>query len=134
MVLHFAAVILDLMCKSQTSLNFTAGSLCVVSLALPIMLSISAWNLLWILSSVNDHDFNWAEACIEREEQYRLWSEKGNMEYFRYKEGLFAAVDVVHLMKVCGKSCGHSVWKRMFRLSVFCWFYFGCVLKVQNYV
>ncbi len=46
-------------------------------------------------------EFDWKEACIQREEQHKLWSQvNDNMEYFNYKEGLFASVDGVHLMKV----------------------------------
>lgn len=48
-----------------------------------------------------DEDLNWRKACIEREETHRVWSEP--REYYNHtmvREGFFAAVDVVHLMKV----------------------------------
>ncbi|XP_060568677.1 F-box/WD repeat-containing protein 9-like [Ruditapes philippinarum] len=45
-------------------------------------------------------DFNWHKACMEREEVHKLWSNPDkHFNHFILKEGFFAAVDVVHLMK-----------------------------------
>lgn len=49
---------------------------------------------------VNDQEFDWKIACIDREEEYRLWTEpEKTMDYFSYTEGIFAPVDAVHLMQ-----------------------------------
>ncbi|XP_045157904.2 F-box/WD repeat-containing protein 9-like [Mercenaria mercenaria] len=45
-------------------------------------------------------DFNWRKACMEREEIHTMWSNpEEHFNHFMLKEGFFAAVDVVHLMK-----------------------------------
>lgn len=51
--------------------------------------------------SVNDDEFDWQGACAERELQQLRWSNVAHtMEYFTFKEGLYGAVDTVHLMQV----------------------------------
>ena len=53
------------------------------------------------LFAVNDSKFDWKEACIRREEQYHMWSNHERaMDTYQFREGLFAAVDCVHFMKV----------------------------------
>ena len=53
------------------------------------------------LFTVNDSEFDWKEACIRREEQYYMWSNHERaMDTYEFREGLFAAVDCVHFMKV----------------------------------
>ena len=48
-----------------------------------------------------EEEFDWVKACMAREEQHRIWSNhEENTEYFKYKEGLYAAVDTVHFMGV----------------------------------
>ncbi|KAK6180165.1 hypothetical protein SNE40_012361 [Patella caerulea] len=50
--------------------------------------------------AVHVDDFDWKEGCIVREETHRKWSNPDDhLDYFTYNEGLFAAVDTVHLMK-----------------------------------
>lgn len=50
--------------------------------------------------SVKDDEFDWKTACYERELQHKRWSNLLNeMEYFTFSEGLFGAVDAVHLME-----------------------------------
>ncbi|KAL5020928.1 hypothetical protein ScPMuIL_000083 [Solemya velum] len=40
------------------------------------------------------------EACIQREEKYKIWTNvETSMDHFTYNEGLFAPVDAVHLMQ-----------------------------------
>lgn len=47
-----------------------------------------------------DIDFNWKEACIQREEQYTLWSNKEvNMKFYTISGAHYAPVDVVLLLK-----------------------------------
>lgn len=49
---------------------------------------------------VSDEDFNWQEACIEREKCCRVWSDiKNQTESIVYKDTIFAPVDSVHLME-----------------------------------
>ncbi|ELT92604.1 hypothetical protein CAPTEDRAFT_105308 [Capitella teleta] len=49
---------------------------------------------------VNQKEFDWKSACEAREEQSRLWSSDAEaMENVIYREGIFAPVDSVHLMK-----------------------------------
>nr|XP_022313045.1 uncharacterized protein LOC111118050 [Crassostrea virginica] len=49
--------------------------------------------------TVYNENFSWREACIDREESYRVWtSPETTCHHFFYKEGIFAPVDVVHLM------------------------------------
>lgn len=44
--------------------------------------------------------FNWRRACMKREEIHDMWSKPDeHFHHFMVKEGFFAAVDVVHLMK-----------------------------------
>ncbi len=51
--------------------------------------------------SVNDAEFDWAAACIARDETHAHWLRHHvTMDEFRFREGLFAAVDCVHFMKV----------------------------------
>ncbi|XP_013409550.1 F-box/WD repeat-containing protein 9 [Lingula anatina] len=58
------------------------------------------WPKRYPVIPVDDSNFNWKNACIQREEQHRLWSNwKENMDHFVFREGLYAPVDVVHLMK-----------------------------------
>ena len=46
-------------------------------------------------------DFNWQKACMEREEIHSQWSDPGkNFHHFMFRDGFFAAVDVVHLFQV----------------------------------
>ncbi|XP_062593768.1 uncharacterized protein LOC134255270 [Saccostrea cucullata] len=48
---------------------------------------------------VYDENFSWREACAEREESYRIWSNPDQTcHHFFYREGIFAPVDAVHLM------------------------------------
>ena len=66
----------------------------------------SLTNLSCILSnfylSVNDSEFNWKQACIVREESHKTWSGyPGTADTYIFREGLYASVDSVHLMKVC---------------------------------
>ena len=52
--------------------------------------------------TVNGAEFDWKAACVDGEEQYRLWSQHSTaMDHFIYSEGISASVDCVHLMKVC---------------------------------
>lgn len=45
-------------------------------------------------------DFNWMRACMEREEIHSQWSDPNqNFHHVMYKDGFFAAVDVVHLFQ-----------------------------------
>lgn len=45
-------------------------------------------------------DFNWRKACMTREEIHDMWSKPEEYyNHFMLREGFFAAVDVVHLMK-----------------------------------
>ncbi|KAL3869197.1 hypothetical protein ACJMK2_041907 [Sinanodonta woodiana] len=45
-------------------------------------------------------DFKWHQGCMEREEFCRVWSDPETQTHsFMLKEGFFAAVDVVHVMK-----------------------------------
>lgn len=49
---------------------------------------------------VYEENFNWSEACVEREEQYRVWSKpEETCVHISYKQAIFASVDTVHLMK-----------------------------------
>lgn len=49
---------------------------------------------------VPEENFDWREACIEREEQYRQWSKpEETCEHFMFNDNIFASVDGVHLMK-----------------------------------
>ncbi|XP_033738875.1 F-box/WD repeat-containing protein 9-like [Pecten maximus] len=49
---------------------------------------------------VYEENFNWTEACVEREEQHRVWSNpKETCVHISYKESIYASVDSVHLMK-----------------------------------
>ncbi|XP_021353870.1 F-box/WD repeat-containing protein 9-like [Mizuhopecten yessoensis] len=49
---------------------------------------------------VYEENFNWMEACVEREEQHQIWSKtEETCVHFSYREGIFASVDTVHLMK-----------------------------------
>ena len=51
--------------------------------------------------AVTDTDFNWQEACIQREDKYQRWKlYEENMEFYRFTRGLYAPVDTVHFMKV----------------------------------
>ena len=46
--------------------------------------------------------FNWRKACVEREDIHAQWSDTNqNFHHFMYRDGFYAAVDVVHLLKVC---------------------------------
>ncbi|CAG5119883.1 unnamed protein product [Candidula unifasciata] len=53
-------------------------------------------------------DFNWVDAYVEREDNYRVWKDAaGHKHHFKYSYNLFGGVDAVHLMKdgqlvVCG--------------------------------
>jgi len=48
-------------------------------------------------------DFNWRRGCIEREETHTAWSDPlETHDHIPVTEGFFAAVDVVHLLKVKG--------------------------------
>lgn len=48
---------------------------------------------------VYDDNFCWREACIDREECFRVWSKPDTTcHHFFYKEAIFAPVDAVHLM------------------------------------
>lgn len=48
---------------------------------------------------VYDDNFCWREACIVREECFRVWSKPDTTcHHFFYKEAIFAPVDAVHLM------------------------------------
>lgn len=50
---------------------------------------------------MDDDEFDWQGACAERELQQFRWSDVANrMEYFTFREGLYGAVDTVHLMQV----------------------------------
>lgn len=52
-----------------------------------------------------DDNFCWREACIVREECFRVWSKPDTTcHHFFYKEAIFAPVDAVHLMNVGVKS------------------------------
>lgn len=45
-------------------------------------------------------DFNWQRACMEREEMHSQWSDPShNFHHFMFRDGFFAAVDVVHLFQ-----------------------------------
>ncbi|XP_060085970.1 F-box/WD repeat-containing protein 9-like [Ylistrum balloti] len=49
---------------------------------------------------VYEENFNWIEACVEREEQHRIWNKaKETCAHISYKEEIYASVDTVHLMK-----------------------------------
>ena len=53
---------------------------------------------------------DWQLACLERERSFRVWSQPDeHMEHFTFNDYLFAAVDVVHLMQVCGNPHGYFV-------------------------
>lgn len=46
-------------------------------------------------------DFNWVDAYVEREDNYRVWKDAACQKYhFKYSHNLFGGVDAVHLMKV----------------------------------
>ncbi|BFY99912.1 hypothetical protein BsWGS_02951 [Bradybaena similaris] len=53
-------------------------------------------------------DFNWVDAYVEREDNYRVWKDAACQKYhFKYSHNLFGGVDAVHLLKegqlaVCG--------------------------------
>lgn len=50
--------------------------------------------------SVPDELFDWKEACIQREEQYKLWSNWETwMNYFCISGAHYATVDVVHFLE-----------------------------------
>ncbi|KAK3091231.1 hypothetical protein FSP39_018130 [Pinctada imbricata] len=49
---------------------------------------------------VYDEKFSWQEACIMREEQHKMWTNQEELcHHLKYREGIFAPVDAVHLMK-----------------------------------
>lgn len=51
---------------------------------------------------VNDDEFDWKSACISREEEHKRWyNHEEEMDFFRFREGIFAAVDSVKIMEVC---------------------------------
>ncbi|XP_070563061.1 F-box/WD repeat-containing protein 9-like [Ptychodera flava] len=58
------------------------------------------WPKQYPIIPVKDEKFNWAKACIDREEAYNQWSDYQNrMEHFSLTLGHFAAIDAVHLMQ-----------------------------------
>ena len=45
--------------------------------------------------------FDWQQACLEREHAHKVWTNIDDyLEHFTYNAGLFASVDAVHLMQV----------------------------------
>lgn len=49
---------------------------------------------------VNDDEFDWKSACISREEEHKRWyNHEEEMDFFRFREGIFAAVDSVKIME-----------------------------------
>ena len=82
--------------------NFPLFAKCEVAnvSVFPVNESAVDWKVVSVFP-VNESEFDWKEACIEREEQHRLWSDyKNNTEMFTYKDGILAAADCVHFMKV----------------------------------
>ena len=54
-------------------------------------------------------------ACMEREDIHSQWSDpKENFQHVMYKDGFFAAVDVVHLFQV---NMRHTMSKPVFGIS-----------------
>lgn len=48
-----------------------------------------------------DEDFDWKQACIQREQCSRVWSDPDTQtQAIIYKDTIFAPVDSVHLMEV----------------------------------
>ncbi|XP_038049594.1 F-box/WD repeat-containing protein 9-like [Patiria miniata] len=57
------------------------------------------WPKQYPVTPVDDSKFNWQLACMEREEQYRLWSDPAKTEHFELTSGHFGEIDSVHLMQ-----------------------------------
>ena len=71
---------------------------------LPFMLN-NVWNVLFYFSG-EENNINWRQACVEREEQTKLWCDPtNNANYFKFTAGLYAPVDTVHFVGVTGKAC-----------------------------
>jgi F-box/WD-40 domain protein 9 len=50
---------------------------------------------------LSDEDFDWQDACIQRETNWHTWTNlENNTQSIVYKDGIFAPVDSVHLMEV----------------------------------
>ncbi|XP_022087368.1 F-box/WD repeat-containing protein 9-like [Acanthaster planci] len=73
------------------------------------------WPKQYPVVPVDDDKFNWQFACLEREEQYRRWSEPSRMEHFKLTSGHFAEIDSVHLMQG-GDLCVSGSRDRSFHL------------------
>lgn len=55
----------------------------------------------FFLNYAPGQNIDWQGACIDRERSHRVWSHpEQHLEHFTFNEGLFAAVDVVHLLQV----------------------------------
>ncbi|XP_067124620.1 F-box/WD repeat-containing protein 9-like [Centruroides vittatus] len=58
------------------------------------------WPKKYPIVSVPDELFDWKKACVQREEQYKLWSQwETRMSYFCISRAHYAAVDVVHFLE-----------------------------------
>ncbi|XP_074643141.1 F-box/WD repeat-containing protein 9-like [Tubulanus polymorphus] len=94
---------------SYLNAKFILTTLTVVCKSLHALLSdASTWKIRltkrWMQRyppiPVDDETFNWKLACMEREEQCRLWSEyEKNMHFKSFTSGIYAPVDTVHLGK-----------------------------------
>ncbi|XP_071799264.1 F-box/WD repeat-containing protein 9-like [Asterias amurensis] len=57
------------------------------------------WPNQYPIIPVEDEEFDWKLACMEREEQWHLWTATQDMEYFSLTNGHFGEIDTVHLMQ-----------------------------------
>lgn len=60
-------------------------------------------------------EFCWQDACLKREEHVRVWRQPSDTTAsFKFTQGLYAAVDTVHLMKVTSDMSGVAKIKMVF--------------------
>ena len=96
---------------------------------------------LYFFPTVLDSEFNWKAACMEREEQHRLWTNNAHsMQFFKFTEGIFAPVDAVHLMKVSCLAvvecnvCNHRMYDKRRNFALFYTFKFYIWVDENTYL
>nr|XP_054765105.1 uncharacterized protein LOC129271872 [Lytechinus pictus] len=74
------------------------------------------WRGIYPVVPVEDDDFNWKLACIDREETHHRWAkQETNMEHFSLNMAHIAAIDCVHLMNN-GELCATGSRDRTFQM------------------
>ncbi|XP_795417.3 F-box/WD repeat-containing protein 9 [Strongylocentrotus purpuratus] len=74
------------------------------------------WRGVYPVVPVEDDDFNWKLACIEREETHQRWArQETSMDHFSLTMAHIAAIDCVHLMNN-GELCATGSRDRTFQM------------------